>query len=64
VTFEVLTKAIAISSNKDSVVRGNNFTVTITGESKETTSCTSRTQLSEVEEYPMIRDAVQPAWCG
>jgi len=34
VTFEILTKAIAISSNKDSVVRGNNFVVTITGESK------------------------------
>jgi hypothetical protein len=34
-TFEVLTKALAISSDKDSVVRGNSFTVTITGESKE-----------------------------
>jgi PGF-CTERM protein len=35
VTFEVLTKALAISSDKDSVVRGNSFTVTITGESLE-----------------------------
>ncbi|MGB4364964.1 MAG: DUF3821 domain-containing protein, partial [Candidatus Methanoculleus thermohydrogenotrophicum] len=34
VTFEILTKKLAISSNKDSVVRGNNFVVTITGESK------------------------------
>lgn len=34
VNFEILSKAIAISSNKDSVVRGNNFVVTITGESK------------------------------
>ncbi|KUK59964.1 MAG: hypothetical protein XD82_1736 [Methanoculleus marisnigri] len=33
VTFEVLTKSLAITSNKDSVVRGNSFTVTITGES-------------------------------
>ncbi|HQD27344.1 MAG TPA: MEMAR_RS02690 family S-layer glycoprotein [Methanoculleus thermophilus] len=36
VTFELLTKSLAITSNKDSVVRGNSFTVTITGESKET----------------------------
>lgn len=35
VTFEVLTKTLAISSNKDSVVRGNSFTVTITGESNQ-----------------------------
>ena len=34
VTFEVLTKALAITANKDSVVRGNSFTVTITGESR------------------------------
>jgi PGF-CTERM protein len=34
VNFEILSKAIAISSSKDSVVRGNNFVVTITGESK------------------------------
>ncbi|WP_214041603.1 MEMAR_RS02690 family S-layer glycoprotein [Methanoculleus sp.] len=33
VTFEVLTKTLAITSNKDDVVRGNSFTVTITGES-------------------------------
>jgi PGF-CTERM protein len=35
VTFEILSKAIAISSNKDTVVRGKNFVVTITGESKQ-----------------------------
>jgi len=35
-TFEVLTKSLAIESTKDSVVRGNSFTVTITGESKMT----------------------------
>ncbi|WP_238320272.1 MEMAR_RS02690 family S-layer glycoprotein [Methanoculleus bourgensis] len=34
VTFEVLTKALAITANKDSVVRGNSFTVTITAESR------------------------------
>ncbi len=35
VTFEVATKDLAITSNKDSIVRGNSFTVTITGESNE-----------------------------
>ncbi|WP_292489763.1 MEMAR_RS02690 family S-layer glycoprotein [Methanoculleus sp. 10] len=35
VTFEVLTKSLAITANKDSVVRGNGFTVTITGESRK-----------------------------
>jgi len=34
VTFEVTTGALSITANKDSVVRGNGFTVTITGESK------------------------------
>ena len=33
VAFEVLSKKLAITSNKDTVVRGNSFTVTITGES-------------------------------
>ena len=33
VTFEVATKDLAITSNKDSLVRGNSFTVTIAGES-------------------------------
>lgn len=31
VTFEVLSEPVAITSNKDSVVRGNSFTVTISG---------------------------------
>jgi len=34
VTFEVTTGALAITSNKDTVVRNNNFAVTITGESR------------------------------
>ena len=34
VTFEVASKAVGITSNKDSVVRGNAFTVTIAGESE------------------------------
>ncbi|HOB44234.1 MAG TPA: MEMAR_RS02690 family S-layer glycoprotein, partial [Bacillota bacterium] len=35
VTFEVSTKKLAITSDKDSVVRGKTFSVTITGESKQ-----------------------------
>jgi len=34
VTFEVLTKALGITANKDSVIRGNSFTVTITGDAR------------------------------
>jgi len=34
VTFEVLTKALSLTANKDSVVRGNSFTVTVTGEAR------------------------------
>ena len=33
VIFQVISGAVAITSNKDTVVRGNSFTVTITGES-------------------------------
>ncbi len=36
VTFTVLSKPLTITTNKESVVRGNNFVVTITGESKTT----------------------------
>jgi len=35
VTFEVVTGALAVTSNKDTVVRGNGFTVAITGESEK-----------------------------
>jgi len=35
VTFEVSTKKLAITSDKDSVVRGKSFAVTITGESRQ-----------------------------
>ncbi len=36
VSFEVTSKTLAIESNKDSVIRGNSFVVTVTGESKHT----------------------------
>ncbi len=35
VTFTVLSKPITLTTNKESVVRGNNFAVTITGESNK-----------------------------
>jgi hypothetical protein len=35
VTFTVLSKPITITTNKESVVRGNTFVVTVTGESKK-----------------------------
>jgi len=55
VTFEVLTKALAISANKDSVVRGNSFTVTITGESKEDYYLfVKKVSLPDGKTYPVI----------
>ena len=54
-TFEVLTKPIAISSSKDSVVRGKNFVVTITGESKTNYWVYIKdASLSANEYYPLI----------
>jgi len=54
VTFEVLTKVIAISSNKDSVVRGNSFTVTITGESQQEYRLFIKEAGIKPYEYPWI----------
>jgi len=54
VTFEVLTKKVAISSNKDSVVRGNNFVVTITGESKTDYYVFIKDASIKANEYPLI----------
>ncbi|MFY9449547.1 MAG: DUF3821 domain-containing protein, partial [Candidatus Methanoculleus thermohydrogenotrophicum] len=55
VTFEVLTKKVAISSNKDSVIRGNNFVVTITGESKEDYYLfVKKVSLPDGKTYPVI----------
>ena len=55
VTFELATKTLAITANKDNVVRGNSFTVTITGESLKTYYLFIREVggLAE-EEYPFI----------
>jgi len=55
VTFEVSTKKLAITSDKDSVVRGNSFSVTITGESKKKYSLFVKTVSGLGEnEYPFI----------
>jgi len=54
VTFEVRTKAIAISANKDSVVRGNSFTVTITGRSNTLYYLYIKDADLPSDEYPWI----------
>ncbi len=55
VSFEVTTKALAIESNKDSVIRGNNFVVTITGESKKMYYVYVKDAgLTNANEYPLI----------
>ncbi len=54
VTFEVLTKALAITANKDSVVRGNSFTVTIAGESREDYRLSVKSPLATLKENPLI----------
>lgn len=56
VTFEILSKAIAISSNKDTVVRGKNFVVTITGESKQDYWVFVKDASISSNEYPKILD--------
>jgi hypothetical protein len=55
VTFEVVTRTLAITANKDTVTRGNSFTVTITGEAKKD----YRLYVRDVEgltqgEYPVV----------
>jgi hypothetical protein len=54
VTFEVLTKALGITANKDSVVCGNSFTVTITGKSVEKYNLCIKDASIKDSEYPWI----------
>ncbi|MCK8518044.1 MEMAR_RS02690 family S-layer glycoprotein [Methanoculleus sp. 7T] len=54
VTFEVLTKKLAISANKDTVVRDNSFTVTITGESKQSYFLFVKDVGLAENQYPLI----------
>jgi len=54
VTFEVLTKTLAISANKDAVVRDNSFTVTITGESKQKYFMFVKSANLKENQYPLI----------
>lgn len=54
VTFEVLTKKLAISANKDTVVRDNSFTVTITGESKQNYLLFVKSANLNENQYPLI----------
>ena len=55
VTFEVSSKALTLTSNKDNVVRGNSFTVTIVGESLKTYQMYIKQEGSlAASEYPWI----------
>jgi PGF-CTERM protein len=55
VTFEVSSKALTLTSNKDNVVRGNSFTVTIAGESLKTYQMYIKQEGSlAASEYPWI----------
>ena len=53
-TFEIRSKSLAVTSSKDSVVRGNNFLVTITGESLTNYNVFIKGPESTPEENPMI----------
>jgi len=55
VTFELATKTLAVTANKDNVVRGNSFTVTVTGESLKTYYLFIREVGGlDADEYPFI----------
>jgi len=54
VTFEVLFKPLSITANKDSVVRGNPFTVTITGESRTNYTVMIKGPLTPLVSNPLI----------
>jgi len=57
VTFDIAPKAIGITSSKDSVVRNNNFVVTITGDSKTPYWVYIKdASLGKDERYPLILD--------
>ena len=60
VTFEVASGAVGITSNKDSVVRGNSFTVTITGESERTYFLTIENPGTQAPEFRPSQSGVTP----
>ncbi len=61
VTWEILTKKLTISSNKDTVVRDKSFTVTVVGESKkEYYLWVKKAGNLEEDEYPWIAEG-QPS---
>jgi len=54
-TFEILSKALGITANKDTVVRGNSFAVTITGESRALYSVLVKgADPTTPQDYPLI----------
>ena len=61
VTWEILTKKLTISSNKDTVVRDKSFTVTVVGESKKKYYLwVKKAGNLEEDEYPWIAEG-QPS---
>ncbi|MDD1677395.1 MAG: DUF3821 domain-containing protein, partial [Methanomicrobiales archaeon] len=57
VSFTVISKTVSIQSNKESVVRGNNFVVTIQGESNKRYWVYVEDGGVSASQYPLILDA-------
>ena len=57
VTFTVLSKPLTITTNKETVVRGNSFVVTITGEAKKIYFFYVKDVGVAVEKYPLVTPA-------
>jgi PGF-CTERM protein len=56
VSFTIRTEEVTIESDKDTVVRGNPFTVTISGDSQATYWLFVENENLDADEYPTIRD--------
>ncbi len=54
VSFEVTTRALSLTANKDAVVRGNPFVVTVTGEAKKAYWLYVRDAGIADDEYPLV----------
>jgi len=65
VTWDISAKKLAISSNKDTVVRGNSFTVTVTGESKKNyVLWVKQAGNLKEDQYPTIAKGQPSVWVG
>ncbi|MDT8358256.1 MAG: MEMAR_RS02690 family S-layer glycoprotein [Methanomicrobiaceae archaeon] len=59
VTFTIRTQEVTIESDKDTVVRGNDFTVTVSGDSKTNYFVYVESEEIDDEDYPVIRAGQQ-----